>query len=76
VSGKFNALLTLGESFFNRNRFLAHTLITPYFDPDFRLKEFARGAKLAAVRVSEALSRGDLSSLEGLVDNECLVSVN
>jgi len=59
-----------------RNKFLAMTLIRPYFDKEFRLKEFSQGAKFAAVQISQSLSCGDLDELEGLCTPECINTVS
>ena len=55
-----------------RNHFLARTLITPYFDNDFSITDFDRGAHFAAASVSNSLSRGDISGIDHLVTPEAL----
>ena len=55
-----------------RNIFLEKTLITPYFDPDFSLSDFNRGAQQAASTVANSMARGDLESLEHMITPEAL----
>ena len=55
-----------------RNRMMAHLLITPYFDNDFTIKDFDRGAHHAAVTVSNALAQGDIESVDHLITPEAL----
>ena len=47
----------------HRNWFLARTLVTPYFDPNFSMKEFKEGAKQAAVLIANSLAEGDLDQV-------------
>jgi len=58
-----------------KNNFVSRTLITPYFDEDFSIGEFVKGAKLAACSVSEKLSSGDFTGLEDSCTEECLQRV-
>merc|ERR1719203_354133 len=53
-----------------RNFFFARMLITPYFDQDFSIKDFSRGASESATMVSRCLSEGDLESLVELLTPE------
>lgn len=50
-------------------------IIKPYFDNDFSLKEFSKGAKQALFVISKALSVGDVDSLQDLVDKNVLVEI-
>lgn len=47
-------------------------IVTPYFDNDFSLSEFVRGAKQALMVIANSLAKGDVDSIEGLVDKEAL----
>ena len=53
----------------------AAIIIKPYFDNDFTLKEFARGAKQALSIISCALSVGDIDSLKELLDKEAFAEI-
>ena len=55
-----------------RNKFMEKTLIAPYFDHDFSLKEFNAGARHAVATVANCLAQGDLDSLEHLLTPEAL----
>merc|ERR1719370_2175442 len=55
-----------------RNWFLARTLVTPYFDPNFSMTEFKEGAKHAAVLIANSLAEGDLDQVAAVVTPECL----
>jgi len=55
-----------------RNIFLSRTLIRPYFDKEFSLKEFNKGAKYAALHISQCLSSGDIEGLEDTCTPKCL----
>lgn len=55
-----------------RNWFLARTLVTPYFDPNFSMNEFKEGAKHAAVFIANSLAEGDLDQVAAVVTPECL----
>ena len=46
-----------------RNWFLARTLVTPYFDPNFSMADFKEGAKHAAVLIANSLAEGDLDKV-------------
>eukprot|EP00088_Acartia_fossae_P038484 TRINITY_DN3991_c0_g1_i18.p1 TRINITY_DN3991_c0_g1~~TRINITY_DN3991_c0_g1_i18.p1 ORF type:complete len:243 (-),score=20.67 TRINITY_DN3991_c0_g1_i18:753-1481(-) len=59
-----------------RNRFLAATLIRPYFDKDFTIGQFCSGAKLAAHQVSQSLATGDLSDIEDSLTPSCFSTVS
>ncbi|CAG2054690.1 unnamed protein product [Timema podura] len=58
-----------------RNWILARLIITPYFDHEFNLHEFAEGSKQAVEVVSGYLSNGNYEALQGLVTNETLQEV-
>lgn len=45
-------------------------IIKPYFDNDFSLKEFNRGAKHALFTIANAISVGDLESVKELLDKD------
>ncbi len=55
-----------------RNWFFSHALITPYFDSEFSVKDFLRGAEVAVDLVSHSLARGELDDLKDKVEPECL----
>lgn len=55
-----------------RNHFLSRTLIRPYFDKEFSLREFNAGAKYAALHISQCLSSGDIEGLEDTCTSKCL----
>jgi len=55
-----------------RNRMMARFLITPYFDNDFSIKDFDRGAHHAAVTVSNSLAQGDIESVDHLITPEAV----
>ena len=55
-----------------RNWFISKTLITPYFDNDFSIKEFSSGAKHAATTVANSLAEGELDPLNNYLSPECL----
>lgn len=50
-------------------------IIKPYFDRDFSLKEFSRGAKQALYVVSNALSVGDTDSIQDMFDKDALAEI-
>lgn len=50
-------------------------IIRPYFDNEFSLTEFNRGAKHALCVISNALAVGDTDSLQDLVDSQTLVEI-
>ena len=52
------------------NNFFKHPMLKPYFDADFTLAEFLRGAKQAIQFISNKISDGDIQSLVQL----CAVS--
>jgi len=58
-----------------RNRLLGRTLIQPYFDNDFTIRDFVQGSKYAAVQVSQCLSSGDLQPLQEMCTQSCLSEV-
>ncbi len=58
-----------------RNWFLTHTLIAPYFDPEFDVNDFISGAKAAVQLVSECLSSGELEPLQHLIEPNCLQTI-
>ncbi|XP_055544064.1 m-AAA protease-interacting protein 1, mitochondrial [Wyeomyia smithii] len=51
-----------------KNWIMVHFIIRPYFDRDFNLPDFIRGAKQALQIVSASLAGGELKNLEGLVE--------
>lgn len=53
-----------------RNLISSVVIIKPYFDHEFGLKEFSRGAKHALSVVANAISVGDIDSLEDLVEKK------
>merc|ERR1711915_492434 len=55
-----------------RNWFISKTLITPYFDNDFSIKDFSSGAKHAATTVANSLAEGELDPLNSCLSPECL----
>eukprot|EP00092_Neocalanus_flemingeri_P011678 GFUD01012588.1.p1 GENE.GFUD01012588.1~~GFUD01012588.1.p1 ORF type:complete len:228 (+),score=50.49 GFUD01012588.1:32-715(+) len=55
-----------------RNWFISKTLITPFFDNDFSIKEFAGGAKHAAVTVANDLAEGDFEDMKNYLTSESL----
>ena len=55
--------------------FLSRALITPYFDSEFSLEEFEKGASHAAVIVANCIADCDLDSLNGLVTSEALKEI-
>lgn len=57
------------------NMISAHLIVTPYFDNDFSLPEFVRGAKQALIFIANSLAKGDVDSLEGLVSKEALTEI-
>ena len=59
-----------------RNKFMEKTLITPFFDQDFSLKDFNSGAKHAVSTVANCLAQGDLDSLEHLLTPEALKTLS
>ena len=58
-----------------RNWFLSKTLIAPYFDNDFSIKEFSNGAKHAVSTVSNNLAEGHLDDMKTYLTPECLETV-
>jgi hypothetical protein len=58
-----------------KNKLLGATLIRPYFDKEFSIKDFSQGAKFAAVKISQSLSSGDIDELNGLCTPECIDEV-
>lgn len=50
-------------------------IIRPYFDNEFSLKEFNRGAKQALLVISNALAVGDVDSLKQLLDQEAFLEI-
>eukprot|EP00090_Calanus_glacialis_P003549 TRINITY_DN12615_c0_g1_i1.p1 TRINITY_DN12615_c0_g1~~TRINITY_DN12615_c0_g1_i1.p1 ORF type:complete len:229 (+),score=49.40 TRINITY_DN12615_c0_g1_i1:35-721(+) len=58
-----------------RNWFMAKTLITPYFDNDFSMTDFADGAKHAALTVSNGLAEGDFDDMKNYLTTDCLETV-
>lgn len=57
------------------NLLAAAIIIKPYFDNEFSLKEFARGAKQALSIISNALSVGDVDSLKELLDKDAFTEI-
>ncbi|XP_058816861.1 m-AAA protease-interacting protein 1, mitochondrial [Topomyia yanbarensis] len=55
-----------------KNWIMVQFIIRPYFDREFNLPDFIKGAKQALQVVSAALSGGELKNLEGLVDRRTL----
>jgi len=55
-----------------RNFVLATFIIKPYFDKDFNLPDFVKGAKQALEVVSTRLAAGEIKALEGLVAPDIL----
>ncbi|XP_053695226.1 m-AAA protease-interacting protein 1, mitochondrial [Sabethes cyaneus] len=55
-----------------KNWIMVHFIIRPYFDREFNLPDFIRGAKQALQIVSASLAGGELKNLEGLVDRMVL----
>lgn len=47
-------------------------IIKPYFDNEFGLRDFSRGAKHALSIVANALSTGNIDNLEELIEKEAL----
>ncbi|KAI9583725.1 m-AAA protease-interacting protein 1, mitochondrial [Glossina fuscipes] len=64
-------------SMFNsmRNWVLVYGIIRPYFDKEFYLKEFIRGARKAMQVVSVKLMHSDFSGLNNLVTDEALAEL-
>ncbi|KAJ8925992.1 hypothetical protein NQ315_009847 [Exocentrus adspersus] len=58
-----------------RNFILATFIIKPYFDREFNLADFVAGSKKAVEVVSHKLAEGDLKSLEGLVTNDIIPTI-
>ncbi|XP_072034899.1 m-AAA protease-interacting protein 1, mitochondrial-like [Amphiura filiformis] len=50
-------------------------LIRFYFDPEFYLAEFAKGAKQAVLYVSQQISQGAFEKVDGLLQNEVLTAM-
>ncbi|KAJ8958648.1 hypothetical protein NQ318_016373 [Aromia moschata] len=55
-----------------RNFILATFIIKPYLDREFNLPDFVAGSKKAVEVVSRKIAEGDLKSLEGLVTNDII----
>ena len=58
-----------------RNWFMSKTLITPYFDNDFSMRDFSDGAKHAAATVSNDLAEGDFENMKNYLTPDCLETV-
>ena len=58
-----------------KNWFQAKALITPYFDSEFSITEFDKGAHFAATKVGQSLSEGDITSLEHMLAPEALETI-
>ncbi|KAJ8935399.1 hypothetical protein NQ314_012817 [Rhamnusium bicolor] len=58
-----------------RNFILATFVIKPYFDREFNLPDFIAGSKKAVEVISKKLADGDLKSLEGLVTNDIIPTI-
>ncbi|CAG9830150.1 unnamed protein product [Diabrotica balteata] len=58
-----------------RNFILATFIIKPYLDQEFNLPDFVSASKKAVEVVSQKLSEGDIKSLEGLVTNDIISSL-
>ena len=58
-----------------RNWFISKTLITPYFDNEFSIKEFSEGAKYAACTVACNLSQGNFEDMRNYLTSDCLAVV-
>jgi len=55
-----------------RSLFFIHGLIVPYFDNEFTKDNFMDGASKAVEVVSSAMSEGDFTALEPLLETKCL----
>ena len=55
-----------------RSLFFIHGLIVPYFDNEFTKDNFMDGAAKAVEVVSSAMSEGDFTALEPLLETKCL----
>ena len=55
-----------------RSLFFIHGLIVPYFDNEFTKDNFMDGATKAVEVVSSAMSEGDFTALEPLLETKCL----
>ena len=53
----------------------AHLIVKPYFDNDFSIPEFVKGAKHALRMIANSLAKGDVDCLEGLVDKDALSEI-
>jgi len=58
-----------------RNWFISRTLITPYFDNEFSIKEFSQGAKYAASTVSSNLAEGNFEDMKNYLTQDCLATL-
>jgi len=54
---------------------MSKTLITPYFDNDFSMRDFSDGAKHAAATVSNDLAEGDFENMKNYLTPDCLETV-